>query len=68
MSKRSPLRRVIIYTGALLLALFWFAPFVLVVIGSVLPEVNLLSFPPTWFADPPNLQTRRGPAAALPRR
>ena len=57
MSKRSPLRRVIIYTGALLLALFWFAPFVLVVIGSVLPEVNLLSFPPTWFADPPNLQT-----------
>ena len=57
MSKRSPLRRVIIYAGALLLALFWFAPFVLVVIGSVMPEVNLLSFPPTWFADPPNLQT-----------
>ncbi len=57
MSKRSPLRRAIIYGGALLLALFWFAPFVLVVIGSVLPEVNLLSFPPTWFADPPNLQT-----------
>ena len=29
----------------------------LVVIGSVIPEVNLLSFPPNWFADPPNLQT-----------
>ncbi len=57
MSKRSPLRRVVIYGGALLLALFWFAPFVLVVVGSVLPEVNLVSFPPVWFADPPNLQT-----------
>lgn len=57
MSRRSPLRRAIVYGGALLLAFFWFAPFVLVVIGSVLPEVNLLSFPPAWFADPPNLQT-----------
>lgn len=57
MSKRSPLRRVVIYGGALLLALFWFAPFALVVIGSVLPEINLLSFPPNWFADAPNLQT-----------
>ncbi|MDQ3225487.1 MAG: carbohydrate ABC transporter permease [Chloroflexota bacterium] len=57
MSKRSPLRRVVTYGGALLLALFWFAPFVLVVVGSVLPEVNLVSFPPTWFTDPPNLQT-----------
>ncbi len=37
MSKRSPLRRVIIYVGALLLAFFWLAPFVLVFIGSVLP-------------------------------
>ena len=57
MNRRSPLRRVIIYGGALLLALFWFAPFALVFLGSVIPEVNLLSFPPTWFADPPNLQT-----------
>ena len=57
MSKRSPLRRVVVYGGALLLALFWFAPFALVFIGSVLPEINLLSFPPHWFADPPNLQT-----------
>ena len=30
MRQRSPLRRVIIYAGALLLAIFWFAPFVLV--------------------------------------
>lgn len=57
MSKRSPLRRVIISCGALLLAVFLFAPFVLVVVGSVLPEVNLVSFPPHWFANPPNLQT-----------
>ena len=57
MNRRSPLRRVIIYGGALLLALFWFAPFALVFLGSVIPEVNLLSFPPAWFADPPNLQT-----------
>jgi multiple sugar transport system permease protein len=57
MNRRSPLRRVIIYGGALLLALFWFAPFALVFLGSVIPEVNLLSFPPNWFADPPNLQT-----------
>ncbi len=57
MNRRSPLRRVIIYGGALLLALFWFAPFALVFLGSVIPEVNLLSYPPAWFADPPNLQT-----------
>ena len=57
MSRRSPLRRVIVYGGALLLAVFWFAPFVLVVMGSVIPEVYLLSFPPNWFAAPPNLQT-----------
>jgi multiple sugar transport system permease protein len=56
-SKRSPLRRVVVYGGALLLAFFWFAPFVVVFMGSVLPEVNLVSFPPNWFADPPNLQT-----------
>lgn len=53
----SATRRIVIYTGALLLAVFWFAPFVLVLIGSVIPEVNLLSFPPNWFVDPPNLQT-----------
>ena len=57
MRRRSPLRRVVIYGGALLLAFFWFAPFVVVVLGSVLPEVNLVAFPPNWFADPPNLQT-----------
>lgn len=57
MRKRSTARQVLIHGGALLLAFFWFAPFVLVVIGSVIPEINLLSFPPNWFADPPNLQT-----------
>jgi multiple sugar transport system permease protein len=48
---------VLIYTGAILLAVFWFAPFILVLLGSVLPEVNLLSFPPHWFADAPSLAT-----------
>jgi ABC-type glycerol-3-phosphate transport system permease component len=57
MNRNAPLRRIVIYTGALALAFFWFAPFVLVIIGSVIPEVNLLSFPPNWFRDPPNLQT-----------
>ena len=57
MSRRSPLRRAVIYGGALLLAIFWFAPFLLVVTGSLLPEINLVAFPPNWFADPPNLQT-----------
>jgi ABC-type glycerol-3-phosphate transport system permease component len=57
MRKRSVGRRIVIYTGALLLAFFWFAPFVLVAVGSVIREVNLLSFPPRWFADPPTLET-----------
>jgi multiple sugar transport system permease protein len=57
MKRRSTGRRVLIYSGAILLAIFWFAPFVLVLLGSVLPEVNLLSFPPHWFADPPSLAT-----------
>ena len=55
MRRRSPLRRGLIAGGALLLALFWFGPFVLVLLGSVIPEGNLLSFPPDWFASPPFL-------------
>lgn len=55
MKRQSPARRLVIYSGAILLAFFWFSPFVLVLIGSILPEVNLLSFPPNWFADPPSL-------------
>jgi multiple sugar transport system permease protein len=57
MKRRSTKRRVLTYCSAILLAVFWFAPFVLVLLGSVLPEVNLLSFPPHWFADPPSLAT-----------
>ncbi len=55
MKRRTPLQRLVISGGALLLAVFWFGPFVLVGIGSVIPEGNLLSFPPHWFADPPFL-------------
>ncbi len=55
MNRRSPLQRVLVYAGALLLAVFWFGPFVLVALGSVIPEGNLVSFPPNWFASPPFL-------------
>jgi ABC-type glycerol-3-phosphate transport system permease component len=48
---------VLVYVGALLLALFWFTPFILVGMGSVIPEVNLISFPPNWFDDRPTLAT-----------
>lgn len=59
MNRQSTRRRVIIYTGAILLAIFWFGPFVLVAIGSVIPEGNLRSFPPHWFKDPPFLGNYR---------
>lgn len=55
MRRQSPLRRVLVHTAALLLAIFWFGPFVLVGIASVIPEGNLIAFPPRWFADPPFL-------------
>jgi multiple sugar transport system permease protein len=55
MKRRTLLRRIVIYGAALLLAIFWFGPFVLVAIGSVIPEANLFTFPPKWFADPPFL-------------
>ncbi|HEY8448412.1 MAG TPA: carbohydrate ABC transporter permease [Thermomicrobiales bacterium] len=57
--RRSAGRRAIVYAGAILLAVFWFSPFALVAVGSVIPEVNLLSFPPDWFRDPPTLATYR---------
>jgi multiple sugar transport system permease protein len=57
MKQRSRGTSVVIYAGALLLAVFWFGPFVLVALASVIPEVNLTSFPPHWFRDPLNLQT-----------
>ena len=55
MKRRTLWQRIIIYGAALLLAVFWFGPFVLVGLGSVIPEANLFSFPPNWFADPPFL-------------
>ena len=54
MRRQSRLRRILIYGGAFLLAFFWFAPFVVVFMGSVIQEVNLISFPPRWFKDPPS--------------
>jgi len=57
MRHRGPGRTILIYSGALLLAVFWFGPFVLVALASTIPEVNLTSFPPHWFRDPLNLQT-----------
>lgn len=55
MNRRGPLMRVLIYGAAATLAVFWFGPFVLVALGSVIPEANLFTFPPRWFADPPFL-------------
>jgi multiple sugar transport system permease protein len=57
MKRQSRGRRMLIYSAAILLAIFWFAPFALVLMGSVIPEVNLISFPPHWFKDPPSLAT-----------
>jgi multiple sugar transport system permease protein len=57
MKRRSRKRSLLIYGSALLLAAFWFAPFALVLMGSVIPEVNLISFPPNWFKDRPTLAT-----------
>ncbi len=57
MKRRGLGKSILVYAGALLLAVFWFAPFVLVALASVIPEVNLASFPPRWFRDPLNLQT-----------
>jgi ABC-type glycerol-3-phosphate transport system permease component len=59
MKRRTLFQRIVIYGAALLLAGFWFGPFVLVGIGSVIPEANLFSFPPKWFADPPFLGNYR---------
>ncbi len=57
MKRRSRGRRTLVYAGAILLSLFWFAPFALVGLGSVIPEVNLVSFPPHWFKDRPTIAT-----------
>jgi len=49
MSSGSPIRRILIYVAAVLVALFWFGPLVLVGVASMVPDGNLLSFPPRWF-------------------
>src|SRR4051812_45220348 len=49
MRTASLLRRVGIYLAAILVATFWFGPLLLVAIASVVPDGNLLSFPPRWF-------------------
>jgi multiple sugar transport system permease protein len=49
MTSHLPVRRVLISAAAVLVALFWFGPLVLVGIASIVPDGNLLSFPPRWF-------------------
>ena len=49
MSAGSPIRRILIYVAAVLVALFWFGPLILVGVASMVPDGNLLSFPPRWF-------------------
>ncbi len=41
--------RLIIYAGAVLLAIFTLAPLVWIFLSSVIPEDALLVFPPDWF-------------------
>ena len=59
MMRRTFSRRLTVAIGAILLTLFLFGPIGLVLLGSVIPEGNLLSFPPRWFADPPFLGNYR---------
>jgi multiple sugar transport system permease protein len=49
MNSGSPTRRILIYVAAVLVGLFWFGPLVLVGVASMVPDGNLLSFPPRWF-------------------
>ena len=51
MTAPSPSRRILIYVAAILIALFWFGPLLLVGIASIVSDPNLMSFPPRWFAD-----------------
>ncbi|MGH3321972.1 MAG: carbohydrate ABC transporter permease [Streptosporangiaceae bacterium] len=55
MRVRTAPKRVLVYVSAIFLTIFWCGPFALVALGSVIPEGNLFSFPPHWFADPPFL-------------
>lgn len=43
-------KRVIVYVSALLVFLFAFGPILLVLVGSIVPETSLISFPPQWFS------------------
>lgn len=46
-------KRVLLYGAAIAFVGFCLGPFALVALGSVIPEANLVRFPPDWFADPP---------------
>ena len=41
--------RIVVYVGAVLLAVFVFAPLAWIFLSSVLPEEAILTFPPNWF-------------------
>src|SRR4029453_10390885 len=49
--RRSPLRRLVVYGSALLLAIFLFRPFVIFPPPRLLIDRNLIAFPPRWFAE-----------------
>jgi multiple sugar transport system permease protein len=51
MRSRLAPRHLLIHGAAVVVALFWFGPLLLVGAASVVPDGNLLSFPPRWFAD-----------------
>ena len=47
---QSPAVRIVVYTGAVLLALFILAPLAWMLISSIVPEKAILEFPPAWFS------------------
>lgn len=43
-------KRIVVYISALLVFISIIGPLVLVFIGSIVPEIALLEFPPNWFS------------------
>ncbi len=48
-------RKVFIHIAALVVFLFCAGPLLLTLLGGVIPDAALLSFPPRWFSRPPTL-------------
>ena len=49
-------RKIFIYAAAVVVFLFCAGPLILTALGGVIPESALLSSPPRWFSEMPNLE------------